>query len=69
MERVMDDAQVKHMVSRFLGWKLPENFSPDGGISFQPMANFGTDSAFKRAPVGTNLLTATQAEAMVRHML
>lgn len=26
----MTDDQIKHMVNRFLGWKLPENFNPDG---------------------------------------
>jgi hypothetical protein len=60
-----DDAahqqQVKHMVDRFLSWKLPSDFSPDGGISF--------NAAVKQEPIGTNLLTATQATAMVRHML
>ena len=26
-------AQIKHMVDRFLGWKLPENFYPDAWIT------------------------------------
>ena len=52
---------LKHMVSRFLCWKLPDDFSPDGGISF--------DKKIKNDPVGTNLLTATQAEEMVKYML
>jgi hypothetical protein len=57
------DAMVKHMVGRFLTWKLPEHFSPDNGIRFTP-----PDPRYPW-PVGTNLLDAIQAEAMVRHML
>lgn len=65
----MTDAQIKHMVQRFLQWKLPESFSPDGGISFKREFNEHTDHPMKHEPVGTNLLDFTQAEAMVRHML
>jgi len=63
------NAQIKHMVSRFLSWKLPENFNPDGGISFKREFNEHTAHPMKHEPTGTNLLDATQAEAMVRHML
>jgi hypothetical protein len=56
---------VEEMVSRFLSWKLPADFNPDGGISFERYAMPGR----LREPVGTNLLTASQAEAMVRHLL
>ncbi len=61
--------RVKTMVDRFLQWKLPEDFSPDGGISFDPISNRGNQYEARREPVGTNLLTATQAEAMIRHLL
>lgn len=70
----MNDEQIKHMVSRFLGWRLPENFSPDNGISFKPtfndeyMASLGKPP-MRHDPVGTNLFDAIQAEAMIRHML
>lgn len=70
----MTDDQIKHMVNRFLMWRLPENFNPDGGISFK--AEFNVDWNASRGlptdrhqPTGTNLLTATQAEAMIRHIL
>jgi hypothetical protein len=62
----MTDDQIKIMVDRFLMWKVPADFSPDGGVKFEPAPLYG--GGFHR-PVGTNLLTATQAEAMVRHML
>jgi hypothetical protein len=62
----MTDEQIKHMVNRFLGWKLPANFSPDGGISVA-RPNYAPNVVWE--PVGTNLLDATQAEAMVRYML
>lgn len=65
----MTDDQIKHMVNRFLSWKLPENFSPDGGISFKREFNENTPYPMKHEPSGTNLLDATQAEEMVRHIL
>jgi hypothetical protein len=65
----MNDAQIKHMVDRFLAWKLPENFSPDGGISFKKTFNDHMDPPSKHEPSGTNLFDAQQADAMVRHML
>jgi hypothetical protein len=60
---------IKHMTERFLGWQLPENFNPDGGISFQQYGNVGTEHQYENVPTGTNLLDYTQAEAMVRYML
>ena len=65
----MTDAQIQHMVDRFLNWKLPQGFCPDGGISFERFGNTGTTHEFKREPCGTNLFGADQADAMVRHML
>src|SRR4051812_45812237 len=55
----MSDLDIKAMVDRFLSWRLPEDFNPDGGVTFDPF----------RIPTGTNLFTAVQAEAMIRHML
>lgn len=63
------DAQIKHMVDRFLMWKLPQHFNPDGGVSFEAVASKGTPHEFRREPVGTNLFDAMQALDMVRHML
>ena len=65
----MNDEQIKHMVSRFLGWRLPENFNPDAGITFNPNYNEHTAYPMKHEPVGTNLFDATQAEQMVRYMI
>lgn len=65
----MKDHQIKYLRDRFLQWKLPENFNPDGGISFEKVINPGTDREYIREPVGTNLFDATQAEEMVRFML
>lgn len=61
--------QINHMVDRFLMWRLPQDFSPDNGIIFDPVASRGTDHEYMRTPVGTNLFSAVQATAMVRHML
>ena len=65
----MTKDQIKHMVHRFLGWRLPENFSPDNGINFTPLGNVGTPHEYRRDPIGTNLLDATQATEMVRYMV
>jgi hypothetical protein len=65
----MTDDQIKHMVDRFLQWRLPENFSPDAGISFKREFNEHTAHPMKHEPVGTNLFNATQAEEMVRYMI
>lgn len=64
----LTDAQIKHMVDRFLGWKLPENFRPDDGISFDPIMNRGHAFESRRTPSGTNLLDADQARAMVQYI-
>lgn len=65
----MNDEQIKHMVNRFLGWRLPANFSPDAGISFKAEFNEHTAHPMKHQPSGTNLFDAAQAEAMVRYMV
>lgn len=65
----MNDEQIKAMVLRFLQWRLPADFAPDGGISFKATFNEHTAHPMRHEPVGTNLFNAVQAEAMVRHML
>lgn len=67
----MHDDQIKYMVNRFLGWKLPKDFNPDCGISFKKEGDY-VHPEFGRTkyePIGTNLFTATQAEAMIRYLL
>jgi hypothetical protein len=63
------DTLIKHMVDRFLGWKLPSNFNPDAGISFKAAFNEHTAHPMKHEPTGTNLFDATQADAMVRYLI
>lgn len=58
--QVPSDEQIKQMVGRFLGWPLPENFNPDGGIRFEDY--------YGHRPTGTNLLDAQQAEDMIRFL-
>ncbi|WP_292234608.1 hypothetical protein [Mesorhizobium sp.] len=70
----MTEEQIKHMVDRFLMWKLPENFNPDGGIRFKAEYNVEWNAKQgkppqRHEPFGTNLFDAVQAEAMVRHMI
>ncbi len=54
---------TNEMVSRFLSWRLPSDFAPDGGITFVSQSR--SESGF--GPVGTNLFTADQAKAMLFH--
>jgi hypothetical protein len=66
----MSPEQIKHMVSRFLGWRLPDNFRPDCGIHFDPDAAKKLNPRNLRyEPNGTNLFSADQAEAMIRHLI
>jgi hypothetical protein len=64
----LTDAQIKHMVDRFLSWNLPAGFNPDGGILYKPLINAYTREPYP-GPYGTNLFGAGEAEEMVRHMV
>lgn len=69
-DRKMNDAQIKHMVDRFLMWRLPEDFHPDCGIHFDADAAKKIDPRnLRHEPTGTNLFDAQQADAMVRYMV
>lgn len=58
---------TNEMVDRFLSWKLPQDFAPDCHISFKlPDPVLNPNPSW---PVGTNLLTAVQARAMLEHVL
>lgn len=65
----MSEDQIKQMVERFLCWKLPPDFCPDAGISFKADFNEHTAHPMRHEPVGTNLFSYTQAEAMIRHLV
>ncbi len=56
---------IDEMVSRFLAWKLPADFAPDGRVRYS--AVYPPDSP--HWPSGTNLLTAAQAKDMLTHVL
>ena len=57
----MEKKLIDKMVDRFLCWKLPADFAPDYGISFDSHNG-------QYVPKGTNLLTATQAQQMLEHV-
>lgn len=61
------DDVIEQAVSRFLSWKLPKNFHPDGGMVFIPTKGRGYYSPYW--PSGTNLLNAQQAREMLRYVL
>ncbi len=53
-------------VSKFLCWRLPRDFHPDGGISL----TYPPESADGHWwPTGTNLFTAEQARNMLEHVV
>ncbi len=56
---------TRAMIDRFLSWRLPDDFAPDCYVTFdrdRAKANNGW-------PIGTNLLTAEQALAMLAYVL
>lgn len=67
---MLTEEQIKYMRDRFLGWRLPENFNPDGGIKFDADgAKKLNPNNHRYEPSGTNLFDAEQAEKMIRYML
>ncbi len=59
-------AVTDDMVSRFLGWKLPQDFYPDCYVAFDREKASMPNASW---PTGTNLLHAGQARAMLEHVL
>jgi len=59
---------IKEMVNRFLCWKLPTDFYPDCGISFDGRKDDEWNKN-KTWPIGTNLFSADQAKAMFEYCL
>lgn len=59
-------AVTDEMVMRFLGWPLPKGFAPDCGISFDGRKDDEWNKN-KTWPIGTNLLSAEHARAMLEH--
>lgn len=66
---VLTKEQISHMADRFCGWPIPENWQPDGGVSYERFGNKGTEREFRRATSGTNLFSKQQAEEMISYML
>jgi hypothetical protein len=60
-----DKKQMDAMVNRFLGWRLPQTFGPDCFVTFDR----DKAKANQSWPVGTNLLTADEARAMLEYVL
>lgn len=62
---------MQEIVNRFLCYKLPKDFQPDGGISFKRESDYEhpEHGRHRFEPTGTNLLTAEQAKAMFEHVL
>lgn len=59
--RIKSNPSIKGMVDRFLGWTLPSDFNPDGGIRFT--------AVMPSWPIGTHLFTADQATEMFEYCL
>jgi hypothetical protein len=61
----ISEERLRKMVDRFIGWKIPQSFGPDGYITFDREKA----KASVYWPTGTNLLSCTEAEEMLRYML
>lgn len=57
---------AKAAADKFCGWKLPQDFYPDCHISFDREKASTQPHSW---PIGTNLLTHAQAQAMFEHCL
>lgn len=55
------------MVTRFLQWRIPDDFHPDGGINFNRA--YAEEYGEMCWPTGTNLLHAGQAKAMLEFVI
>ena len=64
----MNQNQIKHMTEKFLSWRLPNDFNPDGGIKFTKVSNPNTAYQYTYEPIGTNLFNCEQAKAMVEYI-
>lgn len=62
----LHEEMIEELTNSFLGWKLPEDFMPDGGVAFHPPRPPNEHLSW---PVGTNLFTHTQAKAMFEYLL
>ena len=62
-------AVTDEMVNRFLCWKLPRGFYPDGGITFSMKGRYEGFPLPDCWPIGKNLLTADQAREMLEHVI
>lgn len=66
--------EINRLVNRFLGWRLPDSFRPDAGISFNPEYNVEYNASrglppARHQPTGTNLFDHEQAKAMLEYVL
>lgn len=64
-KRLTTDEMVNVMASRFLSWKLPKDFHPDGGIKFDHKYSHDSISY----PTGTNLFHYEQAKEMLKFII
>lgn len=64
---IAPSAVTDAMVSRFLGWTVPNDFQPDNGVSFD-RERLDLNPAHG-LPMGTNILDADQARAMLEHVI
>jgi hypothetical protein len=62
-EPVIKQTTAHAMASALMGWKLPDSFAPDAGISFKAPENK------EWWPTGTNLFDVSQATKMFKYVL
>lgn len=57
----VNGVELDEMTNRFLAWKLPADFAPDGGVA--------RTESFSEHTSGTNVLNYDQAREMLRHVV
>ena len=69
--RIYGIPNIDNLVDRFLRWRLPADFSPDAGIEFKKPSELFPEMENADEvhwPIGTNLLDATEAKAMLEYV-
>jgi hypothetical protein len=71
LDSISIDNIIRAAADKLMGWKLPEDFYPDCGISFKKLSDYDHPEfgRTKYEPTGTNLFNVTQARAMFEYCL
>lgn len=70
VNETLRNLNVDELANVFMGWKLPDDFAPDCGISFKKVhAYIPASGPQVFNPIGTNLFTLQQAKQMFDYVI